>query len=658
MPTDCADCSETNVGSCVPHPLLSKNGEAIGSSPLLERVMVIDTDLRKPQEADRLTTHMFPHKISGLSIISGVGLVDSSASDSVEAKVEAPTASEWSHLLSTASYSSPPSAILLILMLDPYPPKLLRQPLHSLFLSLLIDARFKSRFAVALGVAYRSLTTLFCAGVGTESDTPLGFTVQTFTAGSLVRALGNSAAISNLLCRDGDEVNSTGVGKHILSIPISHNIVRCIHSNLLGSTKEVKEATKASGPGDTVGADDSGEIVNPALVYQAGEHCMATLLSAAPDDEFLDSRSTRHKRLPHLLRDLEYIFETPGTSVRLLLAVAAGSAMPSTPLQPMPSVANVDPSSCLTFPTVWARLLRIGQGMDPQKRRISGGHVEFEQNRWLEAFGLSLNLAGAYDALAESPAVSGLGGALSDLQILRAGVGNIFASLLREMKSWLYREGLLETGVPVPPTAGALGDLGQLEALQRSTLHLSTSQIGASESVAGAPVVSAIALSCATSVKMTEAQLSLMEQALQQEAQLAASSGSSTTVRGAVMGDWLRCPHSPLGGDSLSFHLPLHRALARSLRSFCSVTVPTAERESDSTTWWKLPVLDDETPHDAASALQHPLAALIRPTIRSSNCRVVWAAGPDCTSQEAQQRRFRSRMVASSIAAAAPAGGT
>ena len=311
-PTDCADCSETNVGSCVPHPLLSKNGEAIGCSPLLERVMVIDTDLRKPQEADRLTTHMFPHKISGLSIISGVGLVDSSASDSAEAKVEAPTASEWSHLLSTASYSTPPSAILLILMLDPYPPKLLRQPLHSLFLSLLIDARFKSRFAVALGVAYRSLTTLFCAGVGTETDTPLGFTVQIFTAGSLVRALGSSAAICNLLCRDGDEVNSTVVGKHILLIPISHNIVRCIHSNLLGSTKEVKEATKASGPGETVGADDSGEIVNPALVYQAGEHCMATLLSAAPDDEFLDSRSTRHKRLPHLLRDLEY-------SLRLLV---------------------------------------------------------------------------------------------------------------------------------------------------------------------------------------------------------------------------------------------------------------------------------------------------------------------------------------------------
>jgi len=614
--------------------------------------MVIDTDLRKPQEADGLTTQMFPHKISGLSIISGVGLADSSGSDAGEAKADPPTTAEWSRLLSTASYSSPSSAILLILMLDPYPPKLLRQPLHSLFLSLLIDARFKSRFAAALGVAYRSLTTLFCAGVGTESDTPLGFTVQIFTAGSLVRALGSSEAISSLLCRDGDGAKTTLVGKHIFSIPISHNIVRCIHSNLLGSTKQVKVATKGAGSGETMGANDSGEVINPALVYQAGEHCMTTLLPAAPDDEFLDSRSTRHKRLPHLLRDLEYIFETPGTSDRLLLAAAAVPTLPNAPHHPMPSVANVDPSLCLTFPTIWARLLRIGQGMDPQKRRISGGHVEFEQNRWLEAFGLSLNLAGAYDALAENPAVSGLGGAPSELQILRTSVGNIFASLLKEIKSWLYREGLLETGVPLPPTAGALGDLGQLEALQRSTLHLSASQIGPSETAARAPAVSAIALSCATSVKMTEAQLSLMEQALQKEAQLAASSGSSNAVRGAVMGDWLRCPHSPLAGDSLSFHLPLHRALARSLRSFCSVTVPTAEREADPTSWWKVPVLDDETPDDGANVSQHPLAALIRPTIRSSNCRVVWAAGPDCTSQEAHQRRSRSRMVASSIAAA------
>ena len=47
-----------------------------------------------------------------------------------------------------------------------------------------------------------------------------------------------------------------------------------------------------------------------------------TQLPAAPDDGFLDSRSTRHKRLPHLLRDLDYVIETPGTALRLLLPLA------------------------------------------------------------------------------------------------------------------------------------------------------------------------------------------------------------------------------------------------------------------------------------------------------------------------------------------------
>ena len=41
-----------------------------------------------------------------------------------------------------------------------------------------------------------------------------------------------------------------------------------------------------------------------------------------------------------------------------------------------------------------------------RERNISGGHVEYEQNRWLEAFGLSLIVASMRDALAESPATT------------------------------------------------------------------------------------------------------------------------------------------------------------------------------------------------------------------------------------------------------------
>eukprot|EP00592_Proboscia_alata_P027239 CAMPEP_0194438968 /NCGR_PEP_ID=MMETSP0176-20130528/107763_1 /TAXON_ID=216777 /ORGANISM="Proboscia alata, Strain PI-D3" /LENGTH=112 /DNA_ID=CAMNT_0039261655 /DNA_START=10 /DNA_END=344 /DNA_ORIENTATION=- len=101
------------------------------------------------------------------------------------------TLTQLTPTLSKSSFRAPLSPLLLLLLHDPYPTKQLRSALHSLFLSLLIDSRFKSRFAAALGaVAYRPLSTLFCAGVGTEADTPLGFTVQIFTAGSLVRMLG------------------------------------------------------------------------------------------------------------------------------------------------------------------------------------------------------------------------------------------------------------------------------------------------------------------------------------------------------------------------------------------------------------------------------------------------------------------------------------
>jgi hypothetical protein len=83
------------------------------------------------------------------------------------------------------------------------------------------------------------LSTLFCAGVGTETDTPLGFTVQIFTAGSLVRALGNPNATLKLLKSDqGNEIYD-GASLGVFALPIAHTVVRCIHTNLLGSTKEV-----------------------------------------------------------------------------------------------------------------------------------------------------------------------------------------------------------------------------------------------------------------------------------------------------------------------------------------------------------------------------------------------------------------------------------
>lgn len=661
----------TEISYVGKHPFLVKlvgDPRPVGpqtSHDLTESVYVVDTDLRKQQEADRITSSLYPHKLPGLHLLSGVatvpledldeqGMPKQEADDEMDQPLPppefySPNAMEYRHLLASSSFRAPLSSVLLLLLLDPYPTKQVRGALHALFLSLLTDARFRCRFAGALAIAYRPLSTLFCAGVGTEADTPLHFAVQILTAGSLVRALGSAPAVASLLLPD-QQIEENGLSSDasatigVFCSPIAHTIVRCIHTNLLGATKEVNMILNNTSTGN----DEDGDVMSggndgllPALTYVAGEHPLMTLLPAAPDDGFLDSRSTRHKRLPHLLRDLEYVMETPGTALRLLLPQKY-------PVHQGPQL-SFRGEDTLTFPVVFCRMLRLAQGMDPQKRKISGGHVEYEQNRWLEAFGLSLNLAGARDALAESPSPS------ESLGLYREAMGNLIAAILREIKFWLYREGMLETGLPVP-SGGAHGlELTRIELLQRSTLHVS----GVSESQDGAKD-NTVALSCATGVKMPEHQLSLIESALKAEGaerlMRASEMGRGNNYvfsGGTVMGDWLRVPHTPLAGDSLSFHLPLHRALAKTVRSSCAVVVSEDERMSNPA-WWKIPVLDEERPvnMDPAPIASHPLVPLIWSTLRSSNCRVVWSAGPDCSTQEAHRRRSRSRNVSANIAVA------
>jgi Putative zinc finger in N-recognin (UBR box) len=664
------------------HPLLERlltgQSDLTTKNQLTESVYVVDTDLRKQQEGERITLSVFPHKLPGLNMISGVGISRVTELDARRPPLPSPM--DLRHLLGTSSYRAPLSPILLLLLLDPYPTKQVRGALHVLFLSLLTNGRFKARFAGALSVAYRPLSTLFCAGVGTEADTPLHFTVQIFTAGSIVRALGHGPSTERLLLSDedilseGQEISSDATPSSIgvFVPPLAHVIARCIHTNLLGATKEVNMILNNTASGNDDDSQDEGNdqanlALLPALTYVAGEHPLMTPLPAAPDDGFLDSRSTRHKRLPHLLRDLDYVIETPGTAMRLLL--------PSKyPVYQGPTL-SFRGEDVLAFPAIFSRMLRLAQGMDPQKRKISGGHVEYEQNRWLEAFGLSLNFGGTRDSLAESPCTTS---SLSDADVtahisaVQEAVGNAIASLLREIKLWLYREGMLETGLPIPP-GGANGamDLAQVEALQRSTLHVSSIQYGsestlsinsASDFVQGGS--STVALSCATGVKMTEAQLTLIENALKLEAAqqleyhqsfgVIDSASKPSLIPGPIMGDWLRVPHSPLAGDSLSFHLPLHRALAKCVKSICSVIVPEEVIVANPNSWWKIPILDQQiNSHlDQAGLVLHPLVAVIRPTLRSSNCRIVWTAGPECNSQEAQRRRLRSRTVSANIAVA------
>ena len=627
------------------HPFLCRDIATCKPQPhyLQESLIVLDTDLRKQQETDMIISDGYTHSLLGLYMISGVGLVDVD-DDKHGGSAMKPTVEEWGQLLSISSYRAPVSPILLMLLLDPYPPKQLRAAIHPLFLSLLVDSRMKSRFAASLGgIAYRSLTTLYCSGVGTELDSPLSFTVQIFTTGSLVRALCNPDASKKLLSYDGEVKNTDDdcIGfDDAYTIPVAHNIVRCIHSNLLGECQEVKMVLKNMAERRSSALDSPIEQRQRnkhllSLTYQAGESPHTTLLPAAPDDEFLDARSTKHKRLPPLIRDLEYVFETPGTALRLLL--------PSS--DEIESMEAAGKNAIPHFPTMWCRLLRLDQGVDPQKRKINGAHVEYEQARWLEAYSLSLHFAGACSKLAESLSKSMQNSLPPQQEAIREGMGNCFVAILREIKWWLYKEQILDSGIP--PKSGKKNS--QIDCLQRSTLHVSMSTLG----VASAPSDDggrATALNCEMNTKMTEIQLEMIENAIRIEQSQYQLNGAG---RGTIMADWLRVPHSPHAGDTLSFHLPLHRSFARNIRSLCSLVVPETLRERDPF-WWLLPTIDcsqSSTQNASSEPLEHPLSALLRPSLRSSNCRVTWAAGPECNSEEAQRRRSRARAVSAAITA-------
>ena len=501
-----------------------------------DRLLVIDTDTCKHQQTDLLLSSLYPHELPGLYAISGITATQKPAI-SEELK---------QFILSVATFRSPSSPLLLMLLLDPYPPKNLRSAIHSLFLSLIIDLRFKSRLGAALGsVAYRPLSTLFCAGVGTEADTPLGFSVQILTTGSLVQALSSSAGAVALLESDTLDNNETFEDGNKLfcsyALPIDLTITRAVHSNLLGASKEVKMVLK------NIAEDVSNSILTP-LLYQTSEHPALNCLPAARDDEFLDSRSTRHKRLPHLLKDLQYVLETPGTALRLMLGAD-------------------DTNEKGMFPAMWCRLLRMAQDMNSLKRKTSGGHIEYEhRDRWLDAFKLSLGLAGTRDALCETMMKG------APYQRTQQAMSNLVIAILHEIKYWLYGEGVLETGLHLSSQ--------ERRVPQRSTLHTSDLQ-----------------LDCARQFCVLESQFDDLEK----------------TVLYSPMQNWLRVPHSPYYGDALSFHIPLHRAVAKCVLAMCAVPVSLHRRQSDIN-WWHIPVLD------CSDSLESHLMS----SINAENCRVTW----------------------------------
>ena len=80
------------------------------------------------------------------------------------------------------------------------------------------------------------------------------------------------------------------------------------------------------------------------------------------------------------------------------------------------------------------------------------------------------------------------------------------------------------------------------------------------------------------------------------------------------------------------------------LRKMAETHLTEEERADCPEGWWKLLLFDDGddflTVGDDSTAVvfkQDSLSAVLRPTHKSSNFRVVWSAGPDCSTPEAQK---------------------
>jgi hypothetical protein len=187
-------------------------------------------------------------------------------------------------LVSCSLFVAPSLPVLLMLLLDPYSPKQLQGCQHRLFLSLLTDSRFKSRFAVSLGaVVYPPTSTLYCAGIGTKTAL-LGSTLQLFTTRSLVKALGNLDSTKALLCRKDKVVNAEVAC--VSALPIAHPVVRSIQSNILGATNKVSVSVQnnineLAGLGHLVALsggffDAPRSAMPPALVINMAPSILAT----------------------------------------------------------------------------------------------------------------------------------------------------------------------------------------------------------------------------------------------------------------------------------------------------------------------------------------------------------------------------------------------
>ena len=418
---------------------------------------------------------------------------------------------------SSPTFSVPWCPLLLLLLLDPYPPNHLRKAIHNTFLPLLTDSRFKNRFGASLAIAYKSLSYLFCAGVGTARDSIFSINVQIFTSGSVAKFLSTSKSSLSLLLSNDNPNLPVPPSVDAVTLPLPCVVVDVMHATLLGCSSALarKDIKK-------VGFER----------YSGASSVQASLLPGLPGappfalgDGYLAAPTVSHQRINHLLKDLEYVFQTPETSTLTL--------------------ANVDSDFALR----WTRFLRLTQHNDAIHRQ-TGAHVQYDNNRWNESYPLSIATSASGEALTSN----------AELPSLR----RLFALLVKNIKLWVYRDGL-------PPL---LEDNVHLEALsweRYKKKHVSVTNLQSPSSVylTLSPDGKTRKFSTPVMPKQFSKKVEIREEAISAWMD---DPHPNPPLRPLFLADF-EVDHAPLNPSAppISFYLPLHRNLAQTLAALVSL---------------------------------------------------------------------------------------
>ena len=432
------------------------------------------------------------------------------------------------------SFLHPLNALISLLLLDVYIPLTYRKCIHELYLIFLTDGSFRAGLMEGLTVAYKPLATNYAdAGHGggahdvDEEGEGAGIlskiSVQIFTTSSLLKKIDNYCA----------RVGKWEEGKER---PFLLNLANIIMEEIYYNQLDACEQTALNSI-TTYGFDiSSGTLPGEQPLYKS--HLPRTY-----SDGFLTAKLTDQMRLWPLFRDLRYVLKTAGAAERNLRNRQVAKT--------------------------WARLLRIGQNMDPQFRKTNGDAIEYPKDTWQESFELSLTLSStnrAFVGLWEDE----LNDKVTYDGRLRA-MDNLLTALMEEMRGELCREvdDLVNIWGNDEPSTIVVGERIASERVKINAGLNANAQLKDPERMVTAQAIqkrfSLQEILCRGNLKLRLSHLNLQPE---EKKQL-----FDKMAVGDIL-DVCETVHDSYSGDPVSLHLPLHRSFVAGLLSLCKAPLP------------------------------------------------------------------------------------